>query len=242
MRWPVRSRSATTTSARSRARRRRTACSHWSGTIDPHGLNGGPATFNPDDYLPVFTWTTYPERLQAAGISWQVYANDEVGDGGGEDGYVGDYGDNPLWLFQAYHDALASTDPAVRQLAEQASLRTAWKPNSGLGLDVNHVLAQFIADATADNLPQVSWIVAPYAYSEHPQARPVERVARRYTQTVLNAMLVDAGALGEDGRVHQLRRARRVLQDHVHLADRRHPAPRTSGSAGCPSDSGHGFR
>ena len=159
---------------------------HWSGTIDPHGRNGGPATFNPDDYNPVYTWTTYPERLQKAGVSWQVYANDEVGDGGGADGFVGDYGDNPLWLFQAYHDALASSDPSVRQLAERASLRTQWKPNSGLGHDVNHVLAQFLTDAQADALPQVSWIVAPYAYSEHPQARPVDGAA--YTQTVLNAI------------------------------------------------------
>ena len=77
---------------------------HWTGTIDPDGAAGGPATSNPSDYQPVYSWTTYPERLQAAGVSWQVYANDEVGDGGGEDGWVGDYGDNPLWLFQAYHE------------------------------------------------------------------------------------------------------------------------------------------
>ena len=159
---------------------------HWTGTNDPHGVHGGPGISNPDDYLPVYSWTTYPERLQKAGVSWQLYANDEVGDGGGEDGYVGDYGDNPLWLFQAYHDALASSDPAVHQLADRASLRTTWKPNSGLGHDVNHVLAQFIADATADSLPQVSWIVAPYAYSEHPAARPVDGAA--YTQAVLNAI------------------------------------------------------
>jgi phospholipase C len=164
---------------------------HWSGTIDPHGHHGGPATFNPDDYNPVYTWTTYPERLERAGVSWQVYANDEVGDGGGEDGYVGDYGDNPLWLFQAYHDALASTDPATRQLAERASLRTTWKPNSGLGHHVDHVLAQFLAAAKADALPQVSWIVAPYAYSEHPAARPVDGAA--YTQAVLNAIWATPG-------------------------------------------------
>ena len=53
----------------------------WSGTIDPEGQHGGPCTANPGDYLPVFNWTTYPERLQRAGVSWQVYANDEVGDG-----------------------------------------------------------------------------------------------------------------------------------------------------------------
>ncbi|MCU1684170.1 MAG: phospholipase phosphocholine-specific [Amycolatopsis sp.] len=159
---------------------------HWTGMIDPAGEAGGPATFNPDDYKPVYQWTTYPERLQAAGVSWQVYANDEVGDGGGEDGYVGDYGDNPLWLFQAYHDALASTDPKKRQLAERASLRAQWKAGSGQGRDTDHVLAQFIADCKADKLPSVSWVVAPYAYSEHPAARPVDGAA--YTQRVLEAL------------------------------------------------------
>ncbi|HEY3630525.1 MAG TPA: alkaline phosphatase family protein, partial [Jatrophihabitantaceae bacterium] len=157
---------------------------HWTGTIDPDGVAGGPATYNPSDYQPVYSWTTYPERLQSAGISWQVYANDEVGDG--SDGFVGDYGDNPLWLFQAYHDALASTDPSVRQLAERASLRTAWKPDSGLGKNVDHVIAQFAADCAAGTLPAVSWVVAPYGYSEHPAARPVDGEA--YVQGVLNAV------------------------------------------------------
>jgi phospholipase C len=159
---------------------------HWSGTIDPHGLAGGPAYFNLDDYNPVCHWTTYPERLQSAGISWQVYANDEVGDGGGEDGFVGDYGDNPLWLFQAYHDALASSDPRVRQLADRASVKAFWQPNSGRGHNVDHVLAQFVADADGGALPAVSWVVAPHAYSEHPAARPIDGAA--YTQTMLNAV------------------------------------------------------
>jgi phospholipase C len=157
---------------------------HWTGMIDPAGTAGGPATFNPADYQPVYHWTTYPERLQKAGISWQVYANNEVGDG--SDGYVGDYGDNPLWLFQAYHDALASADPLVHQLADRASLRTAWLPDSGLGKNVSHVIAQFAADCAQGALPAVSWVVAPYLYSEHPAARPVDGAA--YVQGVLNAL------------------------------------------------------
>ncbi|MFF0146440.1 phospholipase C [Amycolatopsis sulphurea] len=157
---------------------------HLTGTIDPDGRLGGPATWNSADYKPVYRWTTYPERLQAAGISWQVYANDEIGDG--TNGYLGDYGDNPLWLFQAYHDALGSSDPRKRQLAERASLRAQWKPDSGKGKDVDHVLQQFIADCKADKLPAVSWVVAPYAYCEHPAARPVDGAA--YTQRVLKAL------------------------------------------------------
>ena len=157
---------------------------HWTGMIDPAGTAGGPATANPPDYQPVYTWTTYPERLQKAGISWQVYANDEVGDG--TDGYVGDYGDNPLWLFQAYHDALASTDPKVRQLADRASLRATWKPDSGKGKNIDHVIAQFTAACRTGKLPAVSWVVAPYLYSEHPAARPVDGEA--YVHSVLQAL------------------------------------------------------
>ena len=43
-----------------------------TGTIDPEGANGGPIIINkvpPGGY----TWTTYPERLQKAGVSWKVY-------------------------------------------------------------------------------------------------------------------------------------------------------------------------
>jgi phospholipase C len=160
---------------------------HWTGTIDPAGLAGGPATSNPPDYQPVYSWTTYPERLQAAGIDWQVYANHEVGDSSTyPDDFVGDYGDNPLWLFQAYHDALASPHPKVRQLAKRAAVLPDWLPYSGKGLEVNHVIAQFRADCKAGTLPAVSWVVAPYGYCEHPAARPVDGEA--YVQAVLRAL------------------------------------------------------
>ena len=43
-----------------------------TGMIDPDGKNGGPILSNK---APAggYTWTTYPERLQQAGISWKVY-------------------------------------------------------------------------------------------------------------------------------------------------------------------------
>ena len=42
-----------------------------TGTIDPGGTKGGPVIANsaPKPYR----WTTYAERLQAAGVSWRVY-------------------------------------------------------------------------------------------------------------------------------------------------------------------------
>jgi phospholipase C len=159
---------------------------HWTGTINPAGDQGGPAISNPDDYNPVYNWTTYPERLQEAGISWQIYANKEVGDGGGLDGWVGDFGDNPLWLFQAYHDSLNSTNPADQELAARANVIKQWLPNSGLGMNAGHVLSDFVAAAKAGSLPRVSWIVAPYRWCEHPAARPVDGAV--YVQTVLKAL------------------------------------------------------
>lgn len=158
----------------------------WSGTINPQGGLGGPATDNPDDYLPVYHWTTYPERLQQAGVTWKTYANAEVGDDGTHP-YVGDYGDNPLWLFQQYHDALASKDPAVHDLADRGGLHDGWLPDSGKGLDVQHLLSDFGRDAAANTLPAVSFVVAPYGWSEHPAASP--DYGAHYTNAVIQALM-----------------------------------------------------
>jgi phospholipase C len=148
---------------------------------------------NPPDYTVEFSGsdaiTTYPEGLQAAGVTWQVYTNHEVGDGGGVDGWVGDYGDNPLWFYQQYQTSMDATTPAGQELAVRGAVQP-WQPNAGVPLgpnQVNHVLAQFLADATAGTLPQVSWIVAPYEYSEHPQASP--SYGAHYVRAVLEALM-----------------------------------------------------
>ena len=157
----------------------------WSGTVDPAGKNGGPVTENPPDYKPVYSWSTYPERLHAAGVSWKTYANDEVGDGDGDDGWVGDYGDNPMWLFHQYHDSYAATG-AAQDLALRAALHDGWKPNSGRGRDLDYLLSSFIADVAHNTLPTVSYVVSPYLYSEHPLGRPAD--GANYLQKVLSTL------------------------------------------------------
>lgn len=67
-----------------------------SASIDPDGGHGGPAleTVSPRvraKKLGTYTWTTYPEQLQAAGISWRFY--------GSRDTLIGD---NVLPLFRPY--------------------------------------------------------------------------------------------------------------------------------------------
>ncbi len=155
----------------------------WTGT-------SGGFISNPPDYTVEFTTiTTYPELLQAAGISWQVYTNHEVGDGGGSYGWVGDFGDNPLWFYQAYQTSMNATTPAGQELAQRGAV-VPWQPFEDYPLgpnQVNHVLAAFEAACAAGALPQVSWIVAPYEYSEHPSASP--SYGAHYVRAVLEAMM-----------------------------------------------------
>jgi phospholipase C len=145
---------------------------------------------NPPDYTVELTnVATYPDQLLKAGISWQVYTNHEVGDGSGNDGWVGDYGDNPLWMYQQYQTSEKATTKAGQQLAIQGAVQP-WQPNEGTPLGpnhVNHVLAQFISDCEKGAIPQVSWIVAPYEYSEHPASSP--SYGAHYTRTVLEALM-----------------------------------------------------
>jgi len=86
-------------------------------------------------------------------------------------------------------DAKHATTAAGQELAIRGAVQP-WQPNAGVPLgpnQVNHVLAQFVADATAGTLPQVSWIVAPYEYSEHPAASP--SWGAHYVRTVIEALL-----------------------------------------------------
>jgi len=111
----------------------------WTGMIDPNGGHGGPVTDNSE--TPPYTWTTYPERLQAAGISWRVYQQ------------VDNYDDNALAWFQQYQQAPKTSPLYVNGLADRP-------------------VTAFADDVAAGKLPQVSWIIAPAAQSEHPSYTP----------------------------------------------------------------------
>ena len=66
---------------------------YWmTGTIDPEGVHGGPILKNtaPQDG---YTWTTYAERLEQAGISWKVYQQKD------------NYGCNLLETFKVFRQA-----------------------------------------------------------------------------------------------------------------------------------------
>ncbi|MYX25128.1 phospholipase C, phosphocholine-specific [Streptomyces sp. SID8381] len=112
----------------------------WSGWVDPNGTAGGPVTDNSEKG---YGWTTYPERLEAAGVAWRVYQETD------------NYDDNPLAWFTRFKNAATSSS-----LYQRGMLKT------------TDSIAAFAADVAAGKLPQVSWVVAPAAKSEHPSYPP----------------------------------------------------------------------
>lgn len=139
----------------------------WSGTNDPLARGNGPALTN--DYDSVghdpaggYTWRTYAERLQEAGISWQVYQN-----------MADNFTDNSLAGFRSFRAAYfgePGSDPALR--------------DRGLATRDLDLLAE---DVAADRLPAVSWIVATAEGSEHPGPSSPAQGAD-YTARVLEAL------------------------------------------------------
>jgi len=108
-----------------------------------------------------YGWSTYPELLQKAGVSWKIYQDVGAGLnaaeywGWGPNAFIGNYGDNSLLYFFQYQNSLPGSG------LNQGALTGTNILASGTLFDV------FRADVMANRLPQVSWIVAPEAYCEH---------------------------------------------------------------------------
>ena len=114
----------------------------WTGMIDPNGTGGGPIIDNTPAFNNIIlSWTTYPERLEAAGISWKIYQEED------------NYDDNALAWFKQF--GYAPTSSPLWQ-------RGMYKGPAGA----------FESDARSGRLPQVSWLVAPTAQTEHPDYFP----------------------------------------------------------------------
>jgi phospholipase C len=113
--------------------------------IDPDGTGGGPVISDGPESTPDegYTWTTYAEQLQAAGVSWRNYQQADNGE------------HNPLIWFKNFEQAPAGSPLYQRGVAA-----------------VDNVIQAFGDDVRSDNLPQVSWIIGPYGTCEHPSQLP----------------------------------------------------------------------
>lgn len=139
----------------------------WTGTIDPRNIYGNPPNgpgIGERDNVNGYTWTTYAERLENANINWKLYQGGTGIPGDPTDNYT----DNSLMFFKKFQVQEGASGPLVDKGAS------------------NHTLAELKADVQANQLPQVSWIVAPYKYSEHPSASPTDGAF--YINMVLEAL------------------------------------------------------
>jgi len=131
----------------------------WSGWVGNDGVGGGPVIDNAEAG---YGWSTYPEALQQAGISWKIYQDAGTGlDAAGswgwtDDAYIGNYGDNSLLYFNQYRNAQPGS-PLYQ------GARTGTNISAG-----GTLFDQLRSDVLGNKLPQVSWIAAPEAYTEHP--------------------------------------------------------------------------
>ncbi|KAA6461136.1 phospholipase C, phosphocholine-specific [Acidobacteria bacterium AB60] len=138
----------------------------WTGWVGNDGSGGGPVLDNAEAG---YGWSTYPERLVKAGISWKIYQDQGLGLNAAQywgwgPPYIGNYGDNSLLYFHQYQNATPGTP-----LFEGALTGTDINALTGTNPQVAaHLVDQFRADVLANKLPQVSWIVAPEVYCEHP--------------------------------------------------------------------------
>ena len=134
----------------------------WSGWCGNDGSGGGPVVANTEAG---YSWTTFPERLQQAGLSWKLYQ--DIGNGLDSNGYwgwtsdpyIGNYGDNSLLYFTQYQDAQPGNP-----LADYAKTGTNVLAQ---GRDPRRLFDIFREDVASGKLPQVSWITPPEAFTEH---------------------------------------------------------------------------
>ncbi|MBP2276050.1 phosphocholine-specific phospholipase C [Sphingomonas sp. PL20] len=152
-----------------------------TGSVDHHATGGGPVTDNIDiTQLPNGVtfgrgWKTYAERLQDAGISWQLYrqGTDRLSDDNSDGGM------NTLAAFAAFQESRPG-DPLYHRGMEPRRLD------------------QLKRDVEQDKLAQVSWIVPPRIFCEHPKWPPafgVEYIARILDALTANPVVWSKTAL-----------------------------------------------
>ncbi|MGW7075296.1 phosphocholine-specific phospholipase C [Streptomyces sp. NPDC054866] len=131
----------------------------YTGHAGNDGKGGGPVLGNEELG---YDWTTYPERLEKAGVSWKIYQ--DTGDGLTkeglwgvlEDAYRGNYGDNSLMFFNKFRNSKPG-DPLYEKARKGTNVK-----------EGGHLLDDLRADVKSGKLPKISWIAAPEAFCEHP--------------------------------------------------------------------------
>lgn len=104
-----------------------------------------------------YNWTTYAERLQAAGIGWKVYQEYD------------NFGDNLLSVFPRFRPCAKDSDYYRRG---RSWVSEHVEGSDRTRSDGQQLVAAFRRDIESGQLPQISWIVTAADISEHPKAEP----------------------------------------------------------------------
>ncbi|MDH6592946.1 phospholipase C [Variovorax sp. TBS-050B] len=179
---------------------------HLTGTNGPTASNTAFVTNEwdwisgqPDSPNTGYTWKTYAERLEAAGVRWISYQN-----------MPDEWGDNMLGAFRQFRQAnldsgypvssggkpnepYANTGQALPYKAYDRATDDAKSPlykgvaNTLPGTKPEDYLEAFKRDIREGTLPQVAWMNAPSIYCEHPgPSSPVQ--GAWFLQEVLDAL------------------------------------------------------
>uniref|UniRef100_UPI00196691F1 phosphocholine-specific phospholipase C n=1 Tax=Burkholderia sp. LMG 13014 TaxID=2709306 RepID=UPI00196691F1 len=181
---------------------------YWSGTNGPNGISPADGSrvkiaalnnqFNGgNDIGPSsqgWTWTTYADRLQQAGVNWKVYQS-----------LIDNFGCNEMMSFRHWRAAIEQMPPARRpayvastDITQPVTAAGAFydpaidDPLSPLAKGFGNTmpygfLESFRDDIRNGTLPEVSWIIPPSVYSEHPgPSSPAQ--GGWYVQAVLDAL------------------------------------------------------
>lgn len=181
---------------------------YWTGTNGPNGLDpntnapvlvaGLNNEFNGGNDIGAstagWTWTTYADRLERAGVSWKVYQS-----------LIDNFGCNEMMGFRHWRKAIEQM-PATRRPVYVATESLAQSPTAagpaynpdiddalsplakGFGNTMPEgLLETFRNDIQNGTLPAVSWIIPPSQYSEHPgPSSPAQ--GGWYVQQILDAL------------------------------------------------------
>ncbi|MEU7061403.1 phosphocholine-specific phospholipase C [Streptomyces sp. NPDC046197] len=133
----------------------------WSGKVDSASYDGGDESG--------LTWQNYAEALQNAGVTWKVYQNAQD-----------NYGDNGCAYFKNFANGRPGNPLYDRGMSSVPKVT---------GSTPDDIAAAIKADVLAGTLPQVSWVVANQAFSEHPYAPPGD--GAHFVHLVYQALAAD---------------------------------------------------